>query len=250
MTDGKLRRAPMLDGRLSAAMALAGAAETFADIGADHGRLSAVMLLTGGAEHGLVADVSAAALQKARARLHGLGLDERVTYAVADGLDAMDALGGRRADVVFILGMGGETLCRILRRGCGKLGGAALVLGAQTDLPLVRGTLCAVGYRIREERLAEAGGRSYLLMRCTPALLDEAAYSERECLLGPVLLKERPPAWIEALIRRARLLEHDIAAMRRGRRAKDAQRLALCERELDYIDQELGRTGGERSDEV
>ena len=39
------RRAPILDGRLSAAMELAENCRVFADIGADHGRLSTVMLL-------------------------------------------------------------------------------------------------------------------------------------------------------------------------------------------------------------
>ena len=72
MTDGTHRRAPLLDGRLSAAMALAQGAQVFADIGADHGRLSAVMLLSG-ARSALVADISAAALEKARKRLHALG---------------------------------------------------------------------------------------------------------------------------------------------------------------------------------
>lgn len=53
----------MLDGRLSAAMALGAGTRVFADIGADHGRLSAALLL-GGAGHGLVSDVSAAALER------------------------------------------------------------------------------------------------------------------------------------------------------------------------------------------
>ena len=79
MTDGTHRRAPLLDGRLSAAMALAQGAQVFADIGADHGRLSAVMLLAG-ARSALVADISAAALEKARKRLHALGLDNRATF--------------------------------------------------------------------------------------------------------------------------------------------------------------------------
>ena len=58
MTDGSHRRAPTLDGRLSAAMALAEGTQVFADIGAGHGRLSAVLLLSG-ARRALVADVSA-----------------------------------------------------------------------------------------------------------------------------------------------------------------------------------------------
>ena len=69
-------------------MALAEGTRVFADIGADHGRLSAVLLLRG-ARRALVADVSAAALEKARGRLCALELDSRVTLAVADGLAAL-----------------------------------------------------------------------------------------------------------------------------------------------------------------
>ena len=90
-------------------------------------------MLLSGARSALVADISAAALEKARKRLHALGLDNRATFAVADGLAALDAL-KQPPDTVFVLGMGGETIGGILRRGHTRLGGAALILGAQTDL--------------------------------------------------------------------------------------------------------------------
>ena len=107
-------------------------------------------------------------MEKARKRLLALGLDNRATFAVADGLAALDAL-KQPPDTVFVLGMGGETIGGILHRGHTRLGGAALILGAQTDLPMVRRTVCEVGYRIRSEVIASAGGRDYVLMRCTPA---------------------------------------------------------------------------------
>ena len=239
MTDGSYRRAPMLDGRLSTAMALAEGTQVFADIGADHGRLSAVLLLSG-ARRALVADVSAAALEKARRRLHALELDKLATFAVADGLTALDAL-ERPPDTVFVLGMGGETICGILQRGYARLQGAALILGAQTDLPMVRRTVCEVGYRIRRELIASAGGRDYVLMRCTPALADEAAYTERECVLGPGLLMDPSPEWRRVLERRRRLLEQEIAAMERAGLDKDRERLALSGRELAYVSGQLRR---------
>ena len=78
------RRAPLLDGRLSAAMALAENCRVFADIGADHGRLSAVMLLADENRRALVADISAPALQKSRDLLGRMQLTDRATFAVAD----------------------------------------------------------------------------------------------------------------------------------------------------------------------
>lgn len=234
MTDlVKPRRAPILDGRLSAAMALAGAVDTFADIGADHGRLSAVML-RGGAKHALITDVSAAALSKAQKRITNLGLTDRATFAVADGLAALDTVRDMRFDAVFILGMGGDTVSGILLRGYERLHGAALILGAQTELPMVRDALCKIGYRIRREIIAAESGRDYVLMRAEPSLTDEALYTEEERLLGPVLLKEKPLSWLPMLTRRHRLLQNGIQAMRANPHDKDSRRLALFERELVY----------------
>ncbi|MCI5957748.1 MAG: class I SAM-dependent methyltransferase [Clostridiales bacterium] len=232
------RRAPILDGRLSTAMALAGRVDSFADIGADHGRLSAAMLLNDHARHALVADISPCSLEKARGLIARLGLNDRVTFAVADGLDA---LGGSAVDLAFILGMGGDTLSGILRRGRPRLRGAALVLGAHTALPLVRETICQIGYRIRQEAVVHDSGRDYVLMRCTPAQKNEPAYTEVECLLGPVLMRECPPGWLAVLKRRKRLLTQEIEAMRAARLQKDAERLAHSVRELSYVEACLRR---------
>ena len=226
------RRAPLLDGRLSAAMALAENCRMFADIGADHGRLSAVMLLSDPGRRALVADISAPALQKSRDLLGRLQLTDRAVFAVANGLDALDALTVEQPDTVFILGMGGDTVSGIIRRGAHRLHGAALILGAQTDLPLVRQTLCDAGYCIRREVVANEGKHDYVLIRAEEG---QAVYSEEELLLGPVLLKEMPSGWLPLLERRDQLLQKGLAAMRTANLEKDAARLALFERESGYI---------------
>ena len=226
------RRAPLLDGRLSAAMELAENSTMFADIGADHGRLSAVMLLRNPNRRGLVADISAPALQKSRKLLARLGLSERVTFAVANGLDALDSLENETPDTVFILGMGGDTVSGIITRGVHKLENAALILGAQTDLPVVRRTLCDNGYCIRREVVVTEGKHDYVLIR---AEKGKAVYSEEELLLGPVLLKEMPSAWLPLLERRNTLLMKGLEAMRTAGLSKDAERLALFEREVGYV---------------
>ena len=157
---------------------------------------------------------------------------------MADGLAALDAL-KQPPDTVFVLGMGGETIGGILRRGHTRLGGAALILGAQTDLPMVRRTVCEVGYRIRREVIASAGGRDYVLMRCTPARADEAVYTERECMLGPGLLRDPSSEWQRVLKRREHLLQQEISAMEKAGLEKDRERLAMNRRELGYVTGQL-----------
>lgn len=236
------RRAPILDGRLSAAFALARDCRFFADIGADHGRLSAALLLADSGRRGLVADISPLALSKARSRIHSLRLDERVRFAVADGLDALE---DAKADTVLILGMGGDTIRGILTRGVAHLHGAALILGPHTDAPLVRQALMDIGYRIRQEQIVRDAGRDYLLLRATPAVADEPPYTEEELWLGPVLLREHPASWLPVLQRRKRLLGQGIRAMRETPKAKDAQRLCDYEREYGYVLRALARFGKE-----
>ena len=243
MTDSVLtkRRAPILDGRLSAAMALAENCRVFADIGADHGRLSTVLLLQDEQRFGLVADISALALEKAQTRIHRMGLDKRAVFAVADGLEALNALKDQQADTVFVLGMGGETVSGILLRGASLLNGTSLILGAQTELPLVRKALCEIGYRIRREVIASESGRDYVLLRATLAAADEPAYTEAELLLGPVLMRECPANWLPILERRERLLAQGIRAMQAAQLEKDSERLQLFEREMIYVQQALSQ---------
>jgi len=243
----------LLDGRLSAAYELVQPCKLCADIGADHGKLSAALLGDGRAEHMLVTDISEKALAKARKLLAYARLSDRATFAVADGLDALDALRGKQADVVCIVGMGGDTIAGVLRRGENRLCGAALVLGAQTELPVLRQALCDIGYRLREERVAEAASRPYILMRATPSAENEPLYTEKELLLGPCLLRELPAGWEQVLRRKERLLETAIAAMEQAESQKKpdampteqatsqrkSNRLPIAKQELVYIQETL-----------
>lgn len=239
MTEPVLkRRAPSLDTRLSAAMMLAENSRVFADIGADHGRLSTVMLLGDAHRRALVSDISAAALGKARALIRRMGLDDRVTFAVADGLDALDAA-SETVDTVFVLGMGGETIGNMLHRGGKKLNGATLILGAQTELLLVRMAIVEIGYRIRREMVVRDGVRDYVLLTAKPMQTGEAEYTDEEILLGPVFLKELPPNWLPLLERQERLLHQGIAAMQAAGLSKDSRRLLRFETEMGYVQHAL-----------
>lgn len=219
-----IKRPPAPDARLRAAMELCGPVDAFADIGADHGRLSACMLLSGQAGRALVADVSAEALAKARRLMGAHGLEKQAVFAVADGLDALDALPGR-VDAAFVLGMGGDTISGILSRGRQRLEGMTLILGAQTELYLLRRALCSVGYRVRAERVVAQGRYAYVLMRAEPALPGEAAHTEAECLLGPCLMRQMPREWLPVLSRRELLLRRGIEAMTAAGLDKDRERL-------------------------
>ena len=231
-------RPPQLDERLRAAADWVADSDICADIGCDHGRLGAVLLGENRCRRLLAADVSAKALAKARRRIEALGYGPRTVFAVADGLSALQALPDGRADTVCILGMGGDAVAGILRRGQQQLAGATLILGAQTEFFLTRLAVQQIGYQLTDERVVCAGGRLYLLLRAKPAA-SPVVYTERELLLGPCLLAGQPPLWRVWLTRKQRLLSAAVAAMRKAAAPRDAERLALAERELRYNEEAL-----------
>lgn len=151
----------LLDERLSLAAALYQPCEWGADIGTDHALLPCHLLREGICRHMIAADVSAKALIHARENLTRHHLLDRAEIVQADGLDAVT----RPCGCISMMGMGGETMADILRRGRDKLHGAVLVLGAHTELHRVRGAIMDADYHITQERLCRAGGRFYVLWR-------------------------------------------------------------------------------------
>jgi len=232
-------RPPKPDARLRAAADWVIPCDICADIGCDHGRFGATLLLEKRCHRLLAADISEKALAKAKSRLTTLGLAEQTVFTIADGLDALAALPGGKADTVCILGMGGDTIAGILTRGVGRLQGATLVLGAQTDLSLARQAIQAIGYQLTGERITDAGGRLYLLMLAVPAPDNAPRYTERELWLGPCLLHTLPAEWMPWLLRKQRLLSGAVQAMRSARREQDAVRLSDTERELACTEEAL-----------
>ena len=182
----------LLDDRLSRAAALFPACAYGADIGADHGRLSCYLLLCGKCDRMCVADISAPSLQKAKELIARQGLEERADFRVGDGLSVLP----QRADAIAVLGMGGHTLCAILKSGAEKLQGAALILSAHTDVHLLRKTLMDLDYRIDREEIAYAAGRYYVVLRAVPG---RESMGERELLLGPRLMECAPEHYKEYL---------------------------------------------------
>ncbi len=171
---------PALDDRLTTAASLFPACDTGADIGADHGRLSCYLLETGKCARMLVTDIGESPLDKARALIARHGLTDRARFLLGDGFQALT----EPAQAAAVLGMGGETIERILLNGRPLLRGAALVLSPQTELMRVRAAVAAIGYHLDEEKIARAQGRFYVVLRAVPG---DAAYTERELLLGPCL---------------------------------------------------------------
>jgi tRNA (adenine22-N1)-methyltransferase len=226
-------REDWLDARLAAVAALVGQeAGLVADIGADHGRLACALLTARPALRMVVADISADSLAKARRLLEARGLTARVAFRVADGFAA---LAGERADAVVLAGMGGGTIRKILEDRAWIAGDAALILQPNVDAPALRGWLDGHGFALERETVAMTGGRFYPVMRARRGMPE--GLTDKQCALGPRLLEARTEAFALSLRWRRRVLERVLARLRCARRP-DAERIAACEREMAWIDEE------------
>lgn len=173
----------MLDERLSLAASLFEPCEWGADIGTDHAFLPCHLLRTGICQHMIAADVSAKALSRARENLTRHHLINRAEIVLADGLNAVT----RPCGCISVMGMGGELMGNILRKGQDKLQGAVLVLGAHTELHLVRQAILNIGYHIVQERLCKAAGRFYVFWRAEAGSED---LSSTDIRYGKLLWQE------------------------------------------------------------
>ena len=190
----------MLDERLSLAASLYEPCDWGADIGTDHAFLPCHLLRTGICQHMIAADVSEKALSRARENLTRQRLIDRAEVVLADGLDAVTHPCG----CVSVMGMGGELMGKILRRGQDKLRGAVLVLGAHTELHLVRQAIQDIGYHIMQERLCKAAGRFYVFWRAENGPAD---MSTEEIRYGRLLWEEDSPLLREYAAWRRRVLQ-------------------------------------------
>lgn len=168
-----------LDERLRAAAFYMSEYSSAADIGADHGYLALHLLKENPKMRMLVSDISAESLMKARAHLKDV--PERVSFAVADGLCAISF----PVKCAAVCGMGGELIAKIIRDGKDKLQGAALVLSPNTEAELVREAIYSIGYHIKDEKIACAAGRMYVVIYAKAGAME---ISEKDIYLSPSLM--------------------------------------------------------------
>ena len=221
----------MLDERLSLAAALYEPCALGADIGTDHGLLPCHLLKEDICQRMIFADVSAKALRHAEEQVQHQHLGDRARLICADGLDALVEPCG----CVSVMGMGGETIARILTRGQDKLQGAVLVLSAHTDLHLVRQAVQDIGYHIVREELCRAAGRFYVVWR---AEAGGAQLTDDEIRFGTLLMQPVTPMLREYITWRIAVLGERLRGLQTAREP-DKAAIAAISRDIAFYRSKL-----------
>ncbi|MBJ9977679.1 tRNA (adenine(22)-N(1))-methyltransferase TrmK [Pseudomonas sp. S75] len=206
-----------------------------ADIGSDHGYLPVALALRGKLEAAVIGEVAVTPFESARRNVRRNYLSERITVRLADGLEAIEP--SDRIDTVSLCGMGGETIVQILDRGVERLQGRPrLVLQPNGGEPALRRWLMEHGYRIVAEQVVRENRFDYEIIVAAPG--EPAHYSGEELLFGPLLMREKSPAFLDKWQRMRRQRQMALANFARARDVPQAK-AQLFAQHLDWIDRLL-----------
>ncbi|MEG1971722.1 MAG: class I SAM-dependent methyltransferase [Oscillospiraceae bacterium] len=153
-----------LDNRMKTVADMVRCGVRIADVGCDHGMLITELCEKGKILGGVATDINEGPLNKARFRVMGLNLEDKIDLLRTDGLDGVDE---NMVEDVVIAGMGGELIFKIIS-DCpwSRNPKKSFVLQPMTKAVYLRQALLAAGFGIDEERAAVAVNRHYSVMRC------------------------------------------------------------------------------------
>ena len=188
---------PRISKRLSSAASLVREGVRIADIGTDHAYLPIYLYLSGKVSGGVVSDINQGPVDRARANLCDYGCESVFVAQRADGLSGVLDYG---IDDIFILGMGGELIARIIEDEPRiKDEKYRLVLQPMTHQEILRKYLFCAGFEIDEEILVDED-KIYQIIRAryTRKQTDADGF---ELAFGKINLARRSPELLRLLER-------------------------------------------------
>lgn len=152
---------PLTDARLNLAASFVRPGHVVCDVGTDHAYLPIRLILTGICPRAVATDVNEAPLAKARENAARYGCTSRMSFYLADGLSDID-LSHEKVEDILICGMGGELIAKILENApYTREETVKCILQPMSKAADLREYLAHRGYRIEDEKLAEAAGKIY-----------------------------------------------------------------------------------------
>jgi len=153
------------------------------DVGCDHAFLCIYLVQNKKNVFCIASDVNEGPLKQARKNIDQYNLTDKIEVRLGSGLDTID----NDVDTVVISGMGGKTICNILKDGRDKLDCInELVLSPNSDFYIVRKCISDLGYTIESEQIVQDKGKFYPIIHLQKG---NKRYTKKQLLLG-VNIKE------------------------------------------------------------
>ena len=144
---------PKISKRLSAAASLARNGARIADVGTDHAYLPIYLWLSGRVSGGVVSDINRGPVDRAKSNLRDYGCENAFFALMTDGLNGIESYS---PEDIFILGMGGELIVKIINEAPWvRKGGVRLILQPMTHPELLRKYLANEGFDVKSELLVD-----------------------------------------------------------------------------------------------
>lgn len=143
---------PKISKRLEAAASFSQKGAVIADVGTDHAYLPIYLYATGRISGGVASDINQGPTDRARVNVKGWGADKAISVIRTDGLRGIEEYS---PDEIFILGMGGELIVRILEDATWVKNNKRLILQPMTHAETLRAYLWANGFEIIDETIVE-----------------------------------------------------------------------------------------------
>lgn len=199
----------MLSHRLQTALDLVHPTAVLVDVGTDHGYLALAAVRQKIAQRVIAIDNKAGPLAQARKNIEGSVGSEHITLLLGEGLTCLS----EPYDTVFIAGMGGSLIARILSEVALDTVNQ-IVLQPSKHPEQVRRWASQNGFTIEQECFLEEAGIYYTALSIVP---QEGHLNDAEILYGPCLLKEKSPLYRTYLEEELRYLTKTLQAIPKNR---------------------------------
>ena len=162
------------------------------DIGCDHAFLDIYLYKNRNNIKIIASDVNEKALQNAKANIHKYNLDNKIDTRLGSGLTVLN---DEDIDTIILAGMGSFTMLKILNHDLlKKTSIKQIIVQSNTDLYLLRKEVIKKGFYIKNEQVIKENNLYYVIINFERG---KRKYSKKELYLGPCLIKENPPIFIE-----------------------------------------------------
>ncbi len=164
-----------------------------ADIGSDHAYLPVYLVQQGKVEKAIAGEVVVGPFESAVKNVKRHGLTSSITVRLASGLAAIEESDG--VDTVTIAGMGGSLIASILEEGKHSLGKVRrIITQPNIHAQAIREWATINGWMLSNEHILKEDGKIYEILVLERG---QVVYDERALLLGPILMKEKSPIFLE-----------------------------------------------------
>lgn len=207
-----------LKSRLAGVASLVPPGSVVADIGTDHAYLPLYLVKEKACPRVIAVEKSDLNSRLARETVNLFNLHQVVEIRTGDGLLALDKKDG--VEVIVIAGLGGKTICRLLKAAGSSLGQyKRFVLQPMGDASLVRRWLAAHDFYFPREKLVTERGHFYEIIAAEKGrqTIKEPIFLE----LGPTLLQGKNPLlvpWLQQKLQRCEKILQGLHCSQKGQK--------------------------------